>query len=240
MNSHLIRLTIVQCAHQTRSWISPVGLVVAIVLAAKNGVSQWNDFYAYGSLTGLLALFPLLVCAGIVASEVESGRALLLHSFGISRGSFIFCRILGAAAFCLLVASAIQLVLGIYLSLTHHNIDWPGAVSLFLGSGIYFLYSACLLAFLSTMVRSWGNTLAVFLLLFLVYPYLEHVCSAMPSLLRVVRLIMLGPLYMIFMPPGAKAYLMGDLFITVSGMAALMALAIIIYRRSEIGRRANA
>ena len=89
------------------------------------------------------------------------------------------------------------------------------------------------------MIRSWGNTLVVFLLMFLAAPYLEHIGSRMPSLLRVARLILFGPLYMIFMSPGANAHLIGDLVIVVSAMAGFVALAIIIYQRSEIGRRAS-
>lgn len=227
----------VQCARQPRNWLFPVGLVVVIIVNALHGASKWNEFYTSAML--LLELFPFLVCAGIVASEVESGRAQLLQSLGISRMSFIICRILGAVAFCLLVTSAIQFVLGIYLGLTYHKIDWPGAVRVFLGSGICFLYTVCLLTAFSTMVRSWGNTLAAFLLCLLVPMYLNLYWPLRPSFMRVVHLISWGPIYITFMPPGAKGHLTGDLLIIALGMASFTALAVTIYQRSEIGRRAN-
>lgn len=57
--------------------------------------------------------------------------------------------------------------------------------------------------------------------------------------MRVVHLTLWGPLYITFMPPDAKDHVIGDMLIIALGMASFVALAIFIFQRSEIARRAN-
>ena len=202
-------------------------------------MASWSDFYGTPHVPLLLLFLPLLVCSGIVASEVESGRALIVHSLGISRASFIVGRAVGAAGFCLGVAICIQLFVGIYLVLTHHVPTLRGALGALIGLTLCFAYSACLLVFFSTVLRSWGNTGVVLALSYLVYPFVDHLCRERPNALWLSRLFLIGPYEMVLRGSESLPFPVVDLAIVVGACALLITVAILVYRSTQLGKIAG-
>lgn len=241
MNSiyQIARLTFVQAAHQTRSWVIPVLLCIATVLSARGGIASWSDFYRTSYVPLLLLFLPLFTCSGIVAAEVESGRVLVVHSLGISRRTFIIGRAVGAAGFCLGVATCIQFFVGMYLVFAHHVPTLRGALGALIGLAFCFAYSACLLAFFSTVLRSWGNTGVVLALTYLVYPFVDHLCREMPDVLWLTRLFLIGPYELVLRGSESLPFPVVDLAVVVGACALLTTAAILLYSRTEIGKIAG-
>jgi ABC-type transport system involved in multi-copper enzyme maturation permease subunit len=241
MNSllQIARLTFVQAVHQTRSWVIPVLLCVAVALSARGGITSWGDFYHTSYVPLLLLFLPLFACSGIVSQEVESGRAMVLHSLGVSRRAFIVGRAAGGTVLCLVVATCIQLLVGTYLIFAHHGPTLRGALGALIGLAFCFAYSTCLLVFLSTVLRSWGNTAVMFALAYLIYPFVDHLGREMPNVLWLSRLILLGPYELVLRGSESKPFPVVDIAVVVGACALLTSAAIFLYRRSEIGKIAG-
>lgn len=236
----ICRLSFQQAARRTWCWVPAVTTFLVAALLISRGEASWESFYRHPAVLPALILFPLIVCAGIVAAEVSSGRALLLHALGASRKQFVIGRLLGAAAFCWSCLLVSHLMIGGYLVWTGNRTSWRAAIVTAVFAGSYFVYMAALLVALSTFIRSWGNS-AVLLGLQTATAILgdllvsgEH--GDPGQWIRLARLLFVGPLRLVVQSASGALPDAKDVAVVLALLLNYTAAGAVIYHRAEIGR----
>lgn len=240
LTTQICRLSIQQTARRTWCWVPAVIVFFMAALLIYRGGAAWESYYRNPAVLLALNVFPLIVCAGIIAGEVGSGRAALLHSLGASRKQFVIGRLMGGAAFCWACMLVPHLMVGGYLVWTRSEASWGTAIFTALFTGLHFTYMAALLVALSTFIRSWGNS-AVLLGLqaataILVDLLVSSVREDPAQWLRLARLLVAGPLRLIVESSSGILPTGKDVATVLALLVTYTALGAVAYQRAEIGR----
>ncbi|MCI0348711.1 MAG: ABC transporter permease subunit [Acidobacteriales bacterium] len=209
-------------------------------LLTYRGAASWEGYYKNPAVLLALNIFPLIVGAGIIAGEVSSGRALLLHSLGASRKQFVVGRFAGVTAFCWGCMLVPHLLIASYVAWTGSGSSWGAAVSTALFAGLHSAYMNALLVALSVFVRSWGNAavlLALQVTTAIVADLLVSSVSEDPAQwMRLARLLVAGPLRLIVESSTGALPAGKDVLIALAILFIYVSVAVFAYQRSEIGR----
>jgi hypothetical protein len=199
--------------------------------------ASWENLLRGPSIVLTFILFPLVVAAGIVWDEMESGRALLLHSLQVSRRSFIIGRAVGGLLYCAAGFVLPLSVMGFYFYLGART-SLQSALLVPFYALLYFSYMISILLFFSTFVRSWGNAAIVVCAQLFCGVALDALAGRLgggETLLRFGRLIFQGPFRFILLAAQGMPPPFAEIICTVLFGFAFLGLAILFYRRSEIG-----
>lgn len=241
MIGRVAALTIRQIFPQLRCWLPITLLLLAAAGIARGGMRSLYDYYHSPAVLPVLILLPLFVCAGIVNYEVASGRALLIHSLGVTRQTFVLGRVLGGFLLCLGgVLIAHLAVVGAILRSNAAEFKLLSACLVVAAFVAYFAYMASLLSFLSSIIRAWGNSAAAFGLMFgfgvLNDLFADRLGVLGPDSLRLAKLFFAGPMKFV-MQAAQGEYPAGDeVGVVVLLTAILLGLTCRIYGRSELGK----
>lgn len=240
---HIARLTARQGADRAWCWFPPGIMLVTLALSVSNRITSLQDFYRTPTVILVFTMFPVIFCAGILWEEVATGRVLILHSLGVSRPAFVLGRTLGAAAFCVAGVAVPHFAVCIYLSTASPDFSWRAGGQVLCFVFFYFVYCASVLVFVSTFVRSWGNSALVMGLQLVAGALLDLFSFRLgefgPSVIRFGRLLIMGPLGFVMQSSRSASPDAADLIFVTLLTAAFLLAASSVYGRTEIGKWAG-
>lgn len=232
-------VTVRQCANRSFCWL-PLGLLlVGVFLSFSGNVASLGDFYRSRAVLSSILFSPLLVCAGVVADEVTSGRVLILHGLGLSRLQFLAGRVMGSAMFCFMSVLVPHIIVCIYFAAKGLPLEVADAIITPVASLSYFAYLSTLLTFSSVLVRSWGNSALVFGLQTGTGVLFDLVGtqggSAAKAVFRFGRFVFYGPFsFVLETSQSIRPEVQEVIFVVFMG-SVLLSGAIFLYGRADLG-----
>lgn len=232
-------VTVRQCANRNSCWLPFIFLLVGVFLSFFNSLRSLGDFYRSRAFMTSILFAPLLVCAGVVADEVASGRVLVLHGLGVSRLQFLAGRVAGTVVFCFISVLVPHILVCAYLAANGLPLTVADAVLTPVACLFYFAYLNALLTLFSTLMRSWGNSALVFGLQAATGVLFDLVGTqggaVGKALFRFGRLVFLGPFgFVLQTSQSIRPEVQEVIFVVIMGSIWLSS-AVLLYGRADLG-----
>lgn len=215
--------------------------VVCVSLAVREPVADYSSLMQKLVVAMLFLFSPAIVCAGIIATDIERARAALLFSAGLPKSAFVLAKFMNG--FVLTSLSCIPPML-VALVL---NEEFSKAT---LGKALWICFSLILslaaavafLTLLSAVLPGTKNSfyqlvIAITSFAILLKINLENsdFREAHPVALRVLKLILFSP-YPISSATASRGMpTQGDIVTVVATIVISLGLAILLVRRKELG-----
>lgn len=234
-------LTVRQCWQRAWCWLAPGILMVAFLFFVRDGKQDLEGFYHSTLAMTALIFAPLTASAGVIADEVASGRALMLHGLSLTRKEFVVGRWLGTCVFSFSTSTLVQILVSFYLAFSGRPPKARDVLAVAFSTLLYLAYVGVQLTLLSVFMRSWGNAALLFGVQSAAATILQFVSQGLGTkakeFLSLGQYFFAGPLSFVIQSARSSPPLWQETTLVVFLGAVWLAIAIYSYGRLQLGER---